>query len=83
MIPEVVRKWQEYEKVYSTKTGPVMDTSLEYMIYDAMHEWGMSPETFEKLHPSHQALMMAFVASMRLREAYTTDFYDKQAKDKN
>ena len=52
------------------------------MLYDTMCEWHMSPEVFEKLHPNHQSMMMAFILSKRLREAYITDWYEQKSKNK-
>lgn len=82
MIPAVITEWQEREAVYGTNSGPSLPTSVEYMLYDTMFEWKISPDKFEKLHPTFQAMMMAYVAAKRAREAYITDWYEKKAKDK-
>ena len=83
MIPAVVAKWQEEEALRGTQPDPGVPTTFEYMLYDTMYEWKMSPPDFEKLHPNYQAYMMAYIVSRRAREAYITDWYEKYYKDKN
>lgn len=82
MIPAVITEWQVRQEKYSTDVGPSVPTSVEYLLYDTMFEWKMSPEVFEKLHPTHQAFMIAFIAARRSREAYITDWYEKKYKEK-
>lgn len=80
MIPAVIAEWQEKESKYGTDSGPSLPTSVEYVLYDTMFEWKVLPDKFEKLHPSHQAFMIAFVAAKRAREAFVTDWYEKKHK---
>jgi hypothetical protein len=82
MIPAVITEWQEHQAKYGTDNGPLVSTSVEYLLYDTMFEWKISPDKFEKLHPTYQAFMIAYVAAKRAREAYITNWYEEKHKKK-
>lgn len=83
MIPESVQLWLEKKaNGYDPDEPPPLPTSVEYMIYDTIFEWKIDPDIFHKKHPNTQAMMMAFVAAKRAREAWTTEWHKNHLKNK-
>jgi hypothetical protein len=76
MPPEVELFYQSN----SPEDSPPLSIVTEYIILDAMKEWGYDPERWDRLHPYDQARMMALVHVKRSVEGYQTDWYRHKAK---
>lgn len=61
---------------------PDMDSTFEYMMYDTMFEWKVSPNEFLEYSEDIQSSMVAYLMVRRSREAFVNDFYDRKRKEK-
>ena len=77
MMPPEITLFYEHN---APEDAPPLTIGTEFIILDAMKDWGKDPDEWEKKHSYEQARMMAHTHVKRSIEAYQTDWYRHKAK---